>query len=60
MTEVDGDAFRLRRAVGEDVDFLVSLATHAEVQPFLAAVSAHTPDDFRAELERAEREPEYY
>jgi len=30
------------------------------MQPFLAAVSAHTADDFREELERAEREPEYY
>ena len=60
MTELDGDGFRLRRAAAEDVDFLVSLATHAEVQPFLAAVSAHTPDDFRAELAQAEREPEYH
>jgi RimJ/RimL family protein N-acetyltransferase len=58
--ELEGDGFRLRRAVAEDVDFLVSLATHSEVQPFLAAVSAHTPDDFREELERAEREPEHY
>jgi RimJ/RimL family protein N-acetyltransferase len=60
VTEIEGDGFRLRRAVADDVDFLVSLATHGEVQPFLAAVSAHTPDDFREELERAEREPEHY
>jgi RimJ/RimL family protein N-acetyltransferase len=60
VTELEGDGFRLRRAVAEDIDFLVSLATHAEVQPFLAAVSAHTADDFREELARAEREPELY
>ena len=58
--ELEGEGFRLRRAVAGDVDFLVLLATHAEVQPFLAAVSAHTADDFRAELERGEREPQYY
>jgi RimJ/RimL family protein N-acetyltransferase len=60
VTELEGEGFRLRPAVGADVDFLVSLATHAEVQPFLAAVSAHTPDDFREELGRAEQEPEYF
>jgi RimJ/RimL family protein N-acetyltransferase len=60
VTELEGDGFCLRRAVAEDIAFLVSLATHAEVQPFLAAVSAHTADDFREELARAEREPEQY
>jgi RimJ/RimL family protein N-acetyltransferase len=59
MTDLEGDGFRLRRAGAGDVDFLVSLATHTEVQPFLAAVSAHTADDFRAELERADKEPEH-
>jgi RimJ/RimL family protein N-acetyltransferase len=60
VTELEGDGFSLRRAGAEDVGFLVSLATREEVQPFLAAVSAHTADDFREELERAEREPEHY
>jgi len=60
VSELEGERFNLRRAGAEDVDFLVSLATHAEVQPFLAAVSAHTADDFREELERAEQEPEYH
>jgi RimJ/RimL family protein N-acetyltransferase len=59
VTELEGEGFRLRRAEPGDIDFLVSLATHEEVQPFLAAVSAHTRDDFRAELERAEQEPDY-
>jgi ribosomal-protein-serine acetyltransferase len=60
VTDIEGEGFRLRRAVPDDVDFLVSLATHDDVQPFLAAVSAHTPHDFRTELKRAEEEPEYY
>jgi RimJ/RimL family protein N-acetyltransferase len=60
VTELGGEGFRLRRAGAEDIGFLVSLATHSEVQPFLAAVSAHTADDFRGELELAEQEPEYY
>jgi RimJ/RimL family protein N-acetyltransferase len=60
VSELAGDGFVLRRACADDIDFLATLATHAEVQPFLAAVSAHTRDDFRSELERAEQEPEYY
>lgn len=60
MTELEGEGFQLRRAVAADVDFLVSLATHAEVQPFLAAVSARTADEFREELGHAEREPEHF
>ena len=60
MSTLAGEGFTLRRADAGDVDFLVSLATHAEVQPFLAAVSAHTPEEFRAELERAGEEPELY
>ena len=60
MSELEGEGFTLRRADGEDVDFLAGLATHGEVQPFLAVVSAHTPEEFRAEIERAHEEPEWY
>ena len=60
MSALEGEGFTLRRARADDVDFLASLATHAEVQPFLAAVSAHTPEEFRAELERAGDEPEHH
>ena len=60
MSELAGEGFTLRRASPHDVEFLAALATHGEVQPFLAAVSAHTPEDFHAELERAEAEPEWY
>jgi RimJ/RimL family protein N-acetyltransferase len=60
VNEVAGEGFTLRRASADDVEFLATLATHGEVQPFLAAVSAHTPEEFHAEVERAETEPEWY
>lgn len=60
MSGLQGEGFTLRRARAEDVDFLAGLATHGEIQPFLAVVSAHSPEEFREELERAEKEPEWY
>lgn len=48
---------RLRRARREDLDFLVSLATDAEVAPYLAAVSTRDPQGFLAEIEAAEAAP---
>ncbi len=55
---MSGDGTGLRRATGEDVEFLVRLATHEEVAPFLAAVSARDRAAFHAELEAAEAAPE--
>ena len=36
---LEGEGFRLRRASAEDVDFMVDLAAHDAVEPFMAAVS---------------------
>jgi RimJ/RimL family protein N-acetyltransferase len=55
-----GDGFRLRRATPEDIDFMAALASHDEVEPFMAAVSAREADALREEVERSEREPEHY
>jgi RimJ/RimL family protein N-acetyltransferase len=55
----DGDLL-IRRALVEEADFIASLATHADVEPFMAVVSAKDPAAFREEIERAEREPEHY
>jgi RimJ/RimL family protein N-acetyltransferase len=52
-----GDGFVLRRAKLEDADFMASLASHEDVQPFMAAVSARDPEALRAEIERSEGEP---
>jgi RimJ/RimL family protein N-acetyltransferase len=60
VSALEGEGFMLRRATADDVEFLAGLATHGEVAPFLAVVSAHSPEEFREELERGEKEPEWY
>ena len=50
----------LRRARPDDVDFLVELLTHEEVEPFLAAVGSKTRDELLADIERSEAEPEAF
>lgn len=54
---MSGDRIRLRPATREDVPFLVRLATHEEVAPFLAVVSARDAEAFGAELQAAEATP---
>ena len=51
---------RIRRAGLDDVDFLVELFTHAEVEPFLAAVRSKDPDSVRDEIVRSDDEPEAF
>jgi RimJ/RimL family protein N-acetyltransferase len=48
----------IRRATADDLDFLVSLYAHEDVEPFLAVVRARERDDVRAEIERSQAEPE--
>jgi len=48
----------IRRARADDVDFLVELVTHEDVEPFLAAVRAKERDEILAEIERSETDPE--
>ncbi len=48
----------IRRARVDDVDFLVELTTHSEVDPFLSARRATSRDEVVAEVERSESEPE--
>ena len=51
---------RLRRAERADVDFLVELLTHEDVEPYLAVVRARDPEGVRAEVERSLAEPETF
>ena len=51
---------RIRRAELDDLDFLVELLSHDEVQPFLAVVRARDPDGVRAEVERSLSEPDEF
>jgi RimJ/RimL family protein N-acetyltransferase len=50
----------IRRAQPGDVDFLVELVTHEDVEPFLAAVRSKGRDELLAEVERSESEPEAF
>jgi RimJ/RimL family protein N-acetyltransferase len=50
----------IRRAELSDLDFLVELLSHDEVEPFLAAVRVRDPDGVRAEIERSLAEPEEF
>ena len=52
MTSID-----LRRAEAADVDFLLELVRHEDVQPFLGAASAADRDTVAAEVERSLAEP---
>jgi DNA-binding FadR family transcriptional regulator len=48
LTDVlEGEGFRLRRASADDLDFMVGLASHEDVEPFMAAVSAREPEALR-------------
>lgn len=58
MSGLDGDGFRIRRAVAEDVGFIAELLGHDEVEPFLSAVRAREPEAVLAEVERSLAEPE--
>jgi RimJ/RimL family protein N-acetyltransferase len=48
---------RIRRAVPEDVDFLLELANNEDVEPFMSARRARDRDGILEEIGRSEREP---
>jgi aminoglycoside 6'-N-acetyltransferase len=50
----------IRRATREDVEFLVELVTHEDVEPFLAAVRAKEGGEILAEVGRSLREPDAF
>jgi RimJ/RimL family protein N-acetyltransferase len=54
---IEADGLRLRRAAADDVDFLLELVTHEDVEPFLAGRFARTREELLAEIERQEEEP---
>jgi RimJ/RimL family protein N-acetyltransferase len=57
VSVVEGDGLRLRRASADDVDFLLELVTHDDVEPCLAGRSARTREELLAEIERQDEEP---
>ncbi|HEX6680618.1 MAG TPA: GNAT family protein [Gaiellaceae bacterium] len=60
MSFVESDGFRLRRAEPGDVDFLLELATHEDVEPFLAVVRPRDRAGVLEEVERSQREPDEF
>ncbi len=58
MSELERDGLRLRRAEPGDLDFLVELVTHEEVEPYLAVVRPRDRDGLLEEIERSQREPD--
>ena len=48
----------IRRAELSDLDFLVELFSHDEIEPFMAAVRVRDRDGIRAEIERSLAEPQ--
>jgi RimJ/RimL family protein N-acetyltransferase len=50
----------IRRAAPDDVDFLVELVTHEDVEPYLAAVRAKGRDELLEEIARTQSKPEAY
>jgi len=57
---IEGDGIRVRRATQVDVDFMLEVVTHEDVQPFLGARAAFDRDRLCEELERQDREPEAF
>ena len=57
---LEDEGFRLRRATADDLDFMVGLASHEDVEPFMAAVSAREPEALREEIRQSEAEPQQH
>lgn len=50
----------LRRARPDDVDFLVELVSHEEVEPFLAVVRPKDREEILAEIHRSDDDPDAF
>jgi RimJ/RimL family protein N-acetyltransferase len=48
----------LRRARPEDVDFLLELMSHEDVEPYLAVIRPRDREGLAAEIERSQAEPQ--
>jgi RimJ/RimL family protein N-acetyltransferase len=50
----------IRRARADDVEFLVRLVSHEDVEPFLSARRAKSNDELMAEVARSDAEPDAF
>jgi RimJ/RimL family protein N-acetyltransferase len=60
LSVVEGEGLRLRRADPADIDFIVELTTHEDVEPYLAGSRPRDRDGLLAEIERSQREPDEF
>jgi RimJ/RimL family protein N-acetyltransferase len=60
LTGLTGDGFLVRRATEGDIDFLAELASHEEVEPFMAAISARDRDELAEEVRRSQEDPGHH
>jgi ribosomal-protein-serine acetyltransferase len=58
MKPIQGDGFRLRRATADDVDFLLELSGHDDVEPYLRAIRPRDREAILEEIERSMAEPQ--
>ena len=54
---IPGNGFRLRRAIADDLDFVLELASHDDVDPYLRAVRPGR-DELLEEIEQSLAQPE--
>jgi RimJ/RimL family protein N-acetyltransferase len=55
-----GESIRIRRAEPADVDFVLELVTHDDVEPYLAVVRPKDRNALLEEIERSTREPQHH
>lgn len=55
---IPGDGFRLRRATADDVDFLLELSSHDDVEPYLRAIRPRDREALLEEIAQSLAEPE--
>jgi RimJ/RimL family protein N-acetyltransferase len=60
LSLVEGDGVRLRPAEPGDVDFVVRLTTHEDVEPYLAGSRPRDREGLLEEIERSQREPDEF
>jgi RimJ/RimL family protein N-acetyltransferase len=60
LSAVEGEGLRLRRADSDDVDFILELTTHEDVEPYLAGSRPRDREGVLAEIERSQREPDEF
>ena len=57
---IDQGGLRLRRAEPGDLDFLVELMSHQEVEPFLAVIRPRDREGLLEEIDRSQAQPQEF